>query len=133
MVVENGHFWVVCRNVSVELLLIEIPLDTVEAVSLEIIVTLENGLVAFQSMRRYDGVGKEFDTSTTWKKRKYFLKRIFTKLFSIRTVLCSLVHKKISPSKTTQKRFCESFNLVFKDGIALFFFFTKSFFFGTMT
>ena len=77
MVVENGHFWVVCRNVSVELLLIEIPLDTVEAVSLEIIVTLENGLVAFQSMRRYDGVGKEFDTSTTWKKRKkYFLKHI---------------------------------------------------------
>ena len=70
VVVENGHFWVVCRNVSVELLLIEIPLDTVEAVSLEIIVTLENGLVAFQSMRRYDGVGKEFDTSTTWKKRK---------------------------------------------------------------
>jgi hypothetical protein len=66
VVVENGHFWVVCRNVSVELLLIEIPLDTVEAVSLEIIVTLENGLVAFQSMRRYDGVGKEFDTSTTF-------------------------------------------------------------------
>ena len=58
VVVENGHFWVVCRNISVELLLIEIPLDTIEAVSLEIVVTLEDGLVAFQSMRRYDGVGQ---------------------------------------------------------------------------
>ena len=58
MMAENGHFRVVCRNVSVELLLIEIPLDTIEAVSLEIVVTLEDGLVAFQSMRRYDGVGQ---------------------------------------------------------------------------
>ena len=28
MMVENGYFWVICRNVSVKLLLIEIPLDT---------------------------------------------------------------------------------------------------------
>ena len=28
MMVENGYFGVICRNVSVKLLLIEIPLDT---------------------------------------------------------------------------------------------------------
>ena len=58
MMAENGHFRVVCRNVSVELLLIEIPLDTIEAITLQIVVTFEDGLVTFQGMRRYDGVGK---------------------------------------------------------------------------
>lgn len=65
MVVENGDFWVVCRNVSVELLLIEIPFDTVETVAFQVVVTFENGLMAFQGMWRYDRVREELDTGTT--------------------------------------------------------------------
>ena len=56
MMTKNGDFWVVCRNISVELLLIEIPLDTVEAVPFEVIVTFEDGLMAFESVRRDQGV-----------------------------------------------------------------------------
>jgi hypothetical protein len=67
MVIKYGDFWVVCRNISVEFLLVEIPLYTVEVVTLKVVVTLENGLMAFQSMWRNDGIRKKLDTGTTWK------------------------------------------------------------------
>ena len=65
MMTKNGDFWVVCRNISVELLLIEIPLDTVEAVSFEVVVTFEDGLMAFEGVRRDQGVRQELHTYTT--------------------------------------------------------------------
>ena len=68
--VKYGDFWVVCRYVPIKFLLIEIPLDAVEAVTLEVIVTFEDGLMAFQGMWRYDGIRKQPDTCTTWKWKK---------------------------------------------------------------
>ena len=65
MMTKNGDFWVVCRNISVELLLIEIPLDTVEAVPFEVVVTFEDGLMAFEGVRRDQGVRQELHTYTT--------------------------------------------------------------------
>ena len=47
VMVKDGDFWVICRNVSVELFLVEIPFDTVEAVSFQVVVTFQNGLMAF--------------------------------------------------------------------------------------
>ena len=70
MMVKNGDFGVVCRNVSVKLLLVEVPLDTVEVIALEIVVTFENGLVPLQSMRRNQGVRQKLHTDTTCKVPK---------------------------------------------------------------
>ena len=73
MMVKNGDFGVVCRNVSVKLLLVEVPLDAVEVIAFEIVVTFENGLVPFQSMRRDHGVRQKLHTDTTckveWRKK----------------------------------------------------------------
>ena len=69
MMVKNGDFGVVCRNVSVKLLLVEVPLDAVEVIAFEIVVTFENGLVPFQSMRRDHGVRQKLHTDTTCKSR----------------------------------------------------------------
>ena len=47
MMVEDGDFWVIRRHVSVEFLLVEIPFNTVKAVTFEVVVTFQNGLMAF--------------------------------------------------------------------------------------
>lgn len=68
MMTENGDFRVVCRNVSIELLLIEIPLDAIKVISFQVVVALEDRLMAFEGMWRYDRIREQFDTKATCKK-----------------------------------------------------------------
>ena len=65
VMVKNGDFRVVCRNVSVKLLLVEVPLDAIEVIAFEIVVTFENGLVPFQSMRWDERVRQKLHADTT--------------------------------------------------------------------
>ena len=66
--VEDGDLGIIGRDVSVELLLIEIPLHRVQMVSHQIVVASQDGLVALQSVGRNDGVLQELDAIYIWKK-----------------------------------------------------------------
>ena len=69
--VEDGDLGIIGRDVSVELLLVEIPLDRVQVVPLEVVVAPEDSLVAFQCVRRDDGVFQKFDAISICKKNNY--------------------------------------------------------------
>ena len=70
MVVEYCDFRIVRRNVSVELLLIEVPLDRVEIVALQVVVASKHGLVTLQSVRRDDRIFQKFDAICVWKTKE---------------------------------------------------------------
>ena len=56
MVVEDGDLGVVGGDEAVELLLVVVPLDRVQVVALQVVVALQNGLLAFEGVRRDDRV-----------------------------------------------------------------------------
>jgi hypothetical protein len=61
VVVEYCDFWVVRWNVSVELLLVEVPFDRVQVVALQVVVASKHCLVTLQSVRRDDRIFQKFD------------------------------------------------------------------------
>ena len=52
MVIEDSDLGVVCGHESVELLLVVVPLDGVEMVSLQVVVAAEDRLLTLERVRR---------------------------------------------------------------------------------
>ena len=69
MVVENGDLRIIGWDVSVELILIEKPLDWVQVVSLHVVVAAHYHLIALDRVRRDHRVFHQFDAFADCKEK----------------------------------------------------------------